>query len=426
MTLQELYDVSNLFSSHKKISYISRISDNVILLQLDSINYNIDLNKNTPNVYINNEFSKNKIYNAPFDIALQKINKSFLKSCKLDSMNKILILECEVKNKYKSISFFLYLEFITRFSNAILVNNNIIISALRFYETNEREIMPRAIFTPLKQPNFVKNLIKNDINLTREKLLQNYTNTKNIELENKRKILIHSLMQKINKLESILINLPNIKDLENKRLESLELANFILLNLDSIPKYAKSIEINGKQYEIPIESKPSLASDKLFRNSKKLKQKIQNIYIQKENLESKITFLHNKLDFAKCATLEELNILQQKKTMSKKETKKYYETFYINGIRVSMGRNASENIKLLKDSKADFYWLHILNIPSSHLIIHAKNVDSKVLEYAGTFLAKLNGINGKIVIDYTKRKFVKITQGSNVVYSKESKLHLNI
>ena len=51
----------------------------------------------------------------------------------------------------------------------------------------------------------------------------------------------------------------------------------------------------------------------------------------------------------------------------------------------------------------------------------------QVLEYAGILLAKLCGIkDNKIVIDYTKRRFVRLTQGAHVVYAKENKLHLQL
>lgn len=50
-----------------------------------------------------------------------------------------------------------------------------------------------------------------------------------------------------------------------------------------------------------------------------------------------------------------------------------------------------------------------------------------MLEYAGILLAKLCGIkDNKIVIDYTKRRFVRLTQGAHVVYAKENKLHLQL
>ncbi|RDU62696.1 DUF814 domain-containing protein [Helicobacter didelphidarum] len=427
MRLQELHDIANLFSFHKVITHIMRLDDNSILLRLDCVNYCIDLNKSSPQVYILQNPLRKKIYNAPFDIALSKyIYKANLKSCRLDGMNKILILQCEIKNKYKSMLINLHIEMINRNTNVILVQNNIIISALRFSNT-ERIIAPKISFTPVLQPCFTKILIDGNLADIKEKLLQNYENMQKIKLEECRKILVYSLHNKLKKLEALVKSFPNIVELKKQREEKIMLANYILMHLDSIPIYSTQIIVNDISYEIPKECKMSLVSDKLFKQAKKIQQKILHSNIQKENLESKITFLKNQLTYVGHANLDELHILQQKQKGRKKEAKKYYETFYIDGIRISMGRNAQENIKLLKDSKADFIWLHILNIPSSHLIIHASKVDFPILEYAGTLLARLCGINnGKIVIDYTKRKFVKIIQGSNVVYSKESKLHLNL
>lgn len=428
MTLQELNDIANLFASHTNIS-ASRVSDNVILLRLDSINYNIDLNKTSPRIYINNEIIKPKMYNAPFDIALQKyLQRATLLSCRLDNMNKILILKCQNQNKYKSTQITLYLEFIPRLSNAVIVKDDIVVSALRFF--SDRNAL-HSRFSPLPQPKFNKILESNSIDSTKKMLENNYKNLQNELLESRRQILSNQCKKKLEKLDSILRNLPNIAQLEAQKTQNIMLANYILANLDSIPKYASKICVNGVDYEIPSLAKSSLVSDKLFKNAKKLKQKIQNINLQIQNLESKISFLQKQMKFIEKANLGELAILdkssvKQANLKNKNSVKKQYESFFIESTRISVGRNASENIKVLQDSKADFYWLHILDVPSSHLIIHSNKLDSNILLRAGTFLAKLNGISGKVVIDYTKRKFVKLSHTSHVTYSKAQKLHLDI
>ncbi len=428
MQLQQLYDIANLFQSHKIIKYIARLNDNIIIMQLDDIHYCIDLNKANPQVYIDSNTLKSKTYNAPFDIALSKyLYKSNIKKCYVDGMNKILIMECEFKNNYKSLQTTFQLEFINRLTNAIISNNNIIISALRFYNTANRQILPKIKLIKMEQPDFIKHISPKDKQATINELIKNKESRDNMLIEQQRNKILNILNLKLNKLINIFESLPEISSLEQEKEKKTMIANYILLNLDSIKSYTKYISINGNLYEIPEKKKPSMVSDYLFRQVKKIKQKIKHIHIQKENLESKITFLHNQISFTKTANKNELIMLTPPKKESKKEKKKCYENFYIDGIRISIGRNEQENTQLLKDSKADFIWLHIVNIPSSHLIIHANNVNLQILEYAGTLLARLNGIkDNKIVIDYTKRRFIKITQGANVVYSKEKKLHLHI
>ncbi len=428
MKLQQLYDVASLFKSHKVIVYIARLSDNIILMQLDNIHYCIDLDRGNPQIYIDKNTIKSKIYNAPFDIALSKyLYKSNILDCSVDGMNKILIIKCEFKNAYKSLQTIFQLEFISHFTNAIILHDNIVISALRFYNVGDRQILPKLALTKMPQPNFFKQIKIQDKEKIINELLDNREIREKLLIEQKRKKILNNLYIKISKLEKLIKSLPKILDLEQDRDTKLMIANYILANLDSIPSYTKNININGILYDIPSEKKPSIVSNLLFKQVKKLKQKINHIHIQKDNLESKVTFLNNQISFAKIANKNELIILTSQKKENKKSIKKHYESFYIDGIRISIGRNEQENIQLLKDSKADFIWMHIVNIPSSHLIIHANNVNLCILEYAGTLLARFCGIkNNKIMIDYTKRRFVKVIQGANVIYSKEKKLNLNI
>ncbi|WP_104747240.1 DUF814 domain-containing protein [Helicobacter bilis] len=428
MKLQLLHDIARLFCTHKMVTYIARVSDNVIHIRLDSINYFIDLNKGNPRIYSSEGILKTKQYNAPFDIAMSKyIYKANIKTCKLDGMNKILKLYCTYKSTYKSIETLFQIELINRATNAIIVQDDRIISALRFSDSLKRAILPKMPLAPLDQPHFLKTFTDNSTEDTLQMLREEYNIMQKSLLDQKREKVLQNLETKKAKLTKLLESLPDIDTLTKERETNFMLANYILTHLDSIPNYATNLTIDNITYEIPCANKPSLASDKLFKQTKKLKQKIEHIHKQQDNLESKITFLNNQIDFAKYANSQSLGILMPKKHTTKKLQKSHYASFYIDGVKISIGRNERENIRLLQDSKGDFLWLHICDIPSSHLIIHANKVSDQVLEYAGILLAKLCGIkDNKIVIDYTKRRFVRLTQGAHVVYAKENKLHLQL
>ena len=73
-------------------------------------------------------------------------------------MNKILIIESETKNAYKTLHMQLHIELISRATNAIVVHNGAIISALRFHTLHNREITAKAKFAPMPQPHFSKKL----------------------------------------------------------------------------------------------------------------------------------------------------------------------------------------------------------------------------------------------------------------------------
>ena len=126
--------------------------------------------------------------------------------------------------------------------------------------------------------------------------------------------------------------------------------------------------------------------------------------------------------------LNDLQILDShSQKENKNKTSKSFENFFIEGFKVSIGKNQRENIALLKEAKADDIWMHIRNIPSSHLIIHCgKNkIPEIILQKAAKILVGfLKSFNGNYEVDYTKRKFVKITQGANVTYAKEQTLQI--
>ncbi|EFR48280.1 hypothetical protein HCMG_00453 [Helicobacter canadensis MIT 98-5491] len=127
--------------------------------------------------------------------------------------------------------------------------------------------------------------------------------------------------------------------------------------------------------------------------------------------------------------LNDLQILDSnsQKEAKQKKNSKSFESFFIEGFKVSIGKNEKENIALLKEAKADDIWMHIRDIPSSHLIIHCgKNkIPDIILQKAAKILVGfLKSFSGNYEVDYTKRKFVKITQGANVIYGKEQTLQI--
>ena len=98
-------------------------------------------------------------------------------------------------------------------------------------------------------------------------------------------------------------------------------------------------------------------------------------------------------------------------------------------MKISIGRNEREYIKLLESARADDLWMHIRDIPSSHLIIHCgKNALAESIIYkAGEILLGVSGLKqGDFLVDYTKRKFVKITSGACVIFSKHQSLRYRV
>ncbi len=190
--------------------------------------------------------------------------------------------------------------------------------------------------------------------------------------------------------------------------------------------------IESKILQIPIPKEIASFSDLAqyyFLLSKKYAKKAQNLHLQIENLQDSLRFLDSQKALVQRATsFEELKIFTPHKQKGKKSDKKSgtaFEVFFIAGVKVGVGKNASQNIALLKAASAEDIWLHVRDVPSSHMILFCgkTKIAESVLQKAGQILIELCGIKrGNLSVDYTKRKFVKITQGANVVYAKYQRL----
>jgi len=165
-------------------------------------------------------------------------------------------------------------------------------------------------------------------------------------------------------------------------------------------------------------------SDYYFNLSKRAKAKAKNVHIEQENLSSKKTFYENiyyALEQANTPYELELLVPKRAKSLRKKEKLREGELFWIENYKVMVGRNAKENQKLLELAKANDVWMHIRGVPSSHVIIRTdkQNLPESVIEAAAKLCVDFSVKNaGDYEVDYTKRKFVKMQEGSNVFYNK--------
>lgn len=235
--------------------------------------------------------------------------------------------------------------------------------------------------------------------------------------------------KKIKKFEQLLNKLPNEDKLNTQAIEHKNTANLILANLYQIKPYdtkLKTYDFEGNEVSItlPKDVKVNRISDYYFNLSKRAKSKAKNIHIEKENLESKKAFYENilyALEQAKTPYELELLVPKRAKSLRKKEKLKEGELFWIEGYKVLVGRNANENQKLLEIAKANDLWMHIRDIRSSHVIIRTdkQNLPDSVIQAAAKLCVDFSVKSpGDYEVDYTKRKFVKVQEASNVLYNK--------
>lgn len=439
MNVCVLEEIAKFFKSFHIINHCGRVSDNLIKLVLDSRIFYIDLSKGKSTIFCDDSVDFGlKTYNAPFDIALKKYCiKAEILDCNIDGNNRILRLKMRKNLQYKMLESTLQLEFTGKYTNAIILDNDcVILESLRKITQNSRIVKNGIVLASLPQQKSVKKVAlecdilsflyqnKNDENI------RNLIQAKNSALQN--------ISQKIKKLIILKENLPHKKELESQSQNYAIIGELLPLNNNAkiIDNMIELKDYNGNKLVFSvgddIDFRKNLINE-FFTKSKKLKAKAENISLQSQNLDENIAFLESKINLINLAkNINDIKIITQKHKQNrakKQDITSKYESFFIKNFKVSIGKNERENIALLKDARSDDVWMHIRDIPSSHLIIHSgkMQVKDEILQKAGEILvgfAKLKG--GNFLVDYTKRKFVKVKEGANVIYSNHRTIIIKI
>lgn len=434
MNLYILKQVAHLFKSYKKVNYIGRIDDNLIKLCLDNKTFFVNLEKSKSSIFcFDDGFVGSKNYKAPFDFALQKYClKANIVDCDIDGNNRILLLKLHKKLDYKEIFCILQLEFTGKYTNAIILDfNNIILESLRKISCNTRIIKNGIKLSALPQQ---ENFTIKEIDFGGDILKYLYSSYKKILDENLQSYkisTISSLQNKRDKLINLLDNLPSKDELIEKSKYYSNIGYIMQnnMNLDFNKKPVLIRDYNGDEIVLNLDDftskNASLLINECFAKSKKLNLKSKNIALQEENLKENIEFLDSKIEFIRNAkNISDIKIINPKNIQNNHNvTKLQYESFFVEGIKISIGKNKNQNIALLKDAKANDIWMHIRNIPSSHLIIHCSknNIREEIINKACEILVSFCPIKiGTFDVDYTRRRFVKIKEGANVLYSNYS------
>jgi predicted ribosome quality control (RQC) complex YloA/Tae2 family protein len=370
-------------------------------------------------------------YNAPFDTLLHTLmSASKIISVDVPNDDRILRLTLAPKSSYKDKIIYLQLEFTGKNTNAILIDDNeVIIEALRHIDADSsfrviRPGMELLAIPPFTRTEETKEIV--DIDAYLEDTFTQIQAKKLIELK-KQKLSVTA--KKSQKLAQLLEKLPNKESLAQQAKEYKGYGNLILANLYQIKPYdtkLKTYDFEGNEITIklPKNIKVNRMSDYFFNLAKRAQSKAKNVHIEQENLQSKKDFYDNiyyALEQAKDPYQLELLVPKRAKSQRKKERLKEGELFWIEDYKVLVGRNSNENQKLLEIAKANDLWMHIRNVPSSHVIIRTdkQNLPDSVLRAAAKLCVDFSVKNpGDYEVDYTKRKFVKVQEGSNVLYNK--------
>ncbi len=430
-----LEQIATKLNSYRKIYAIERVADTILKVAFDGDNaYYFDMKKGDAHIFKCNNLKKAKIYQAPFDLVLKKrFANSLIKEVKLHPRDNILQIVTTLHSKYKELSTTLQFEFTGRHTNIIILDDKgIVLEALRHIDISNsfREVKVGVELLELPPREFKPKIsTKEKIEDIDEYLYKIYTQKEELRLEVLKKSKLSNIDKKLKKLQKIFFSLEDEETLLKKAQKYELWGNIILSNIYKINNYQTKVVLNdfeGNELEIELPPKaktPAMAADLFFKRSKKFKQKAKHSSIERENLESKIAFLQNlknMVTLAKSSDEVELLVPKQKRTDKKERNlDSNIENFYILGYKISIGKNEKGNAKLLKSAKMGDIWMHLKDIPSTHVIISnaKKSPPSEVLEFGAKLCVNFTTAQtGTFLVDYTYRRDVKVIQGAKVEY----------
>ncbi|MEA3419624.1 MAG: NFACT RNA binding domain-containing protein [Campylobacterota bacterium] len=438
MKLYELRAVAEHLSHFDFIRNAKRVDDNTIELIFDKENsYFFNMTRGHSFIYKTKSQRPLKSYQAPFDNLLHSlVGNSKILTIETQGYDRILRFTLAPKSSYKDKKIALQFEFTGKNTNAILIDEGeTIIEALRHVDAERsfRIIRPGAALLPL--PPYERKEEQRSIDNIDTLLRENWGKFESKRIEGLKKQKLSTVKKKIDKLAGLLDKLPDENELKEEEKKYRNYGNIVLANLYQIKPYdtkLKTYDFDGQEVTITLPKGlvTNRISEHFFNLAKRARNKAKNIHIEKENLSSKMAFyqnIHYAVENAEDAYELELLVPRRGKSQRKKEKLKECEFFWIEDYKVLVGRNSSENQKLLKIAKSNDLWMHIRDVPSSHVIIKTdkQNLPQNVIEAAAKLCVDFSVKNpGEYDVDYTKRKFVKIQEGSNVLYNKYDTLRV--
>lgn len=191
---------------------------------------------------------------------------------------------------------------------------------------------------------------------------------------------------------------------------------------------------------VPLDAAKSAPENaaRCFKQYKKSRAAREYALSRKDDLIGEIAYLEGQLDnIEKCQTSAELNEIREelvaggflradqgKKRAAKSALSKPMRYVSSDGVPLYVGKNNRQNEQLtLRQAASENYFVHVKNIPGSHVLIECEGEPpERTLNEAcqlAAFYSKAKG-SASVPVDYTPRKYVKKPSGARpgmVIYS---------
>lgn len=415
-----------------------RYDDTGIRLIFDRDNsWNFDMQRGNSTISIGETANRGKIYQAPFDVLLAKrFNRASVQSVSLHNNDKIIRITASTSGSYKSETTILQLEFTGKHTNIILLDKDgVVLEALRHIdeEVSTRSVRVGQKLSEIPKPPYEpQHYPLADVRLFLLEEFRHRSNDRLERLKKEKKVLLQKRLAQLKKHLDALEDEPFLMEESQK---SQYAGHLVLANLDGIKPYEKVAELtnfDGTPIRLDLPSGCTSASgcaESFFKRSKKAKQKAIGVYQERTNLEAKIRHLELFIQTVEeASTPEEIALLfPAKATGSKHKPSDLIAEFWIEGVKVSLGKSEKGNIELLKNAKARDIWMHLKDRPSAHVVITTdkQQLPDRLLEAAAKLCVDFSVFEkGRYLVDYTPRREVKVQEGANVLYTNYKTLNI--
>lgn len=432
MKLSHLRQIVLYMQKFKKISSVHRVSDTILKVAFDRDDeLYFDMQRSNSKIFKCASYARSKVYNAPFDVLLAKrFNRADVLHVELFGDDKIVRLKTSLASAYKELTTYLQFEFTGKYTNVIILDEDgIVLEALRHVDiySSFREV--RVGQKLLDVPCAPYKAKEHPIDDVEKFLYKEYEKEASDRLAALKKQKISYLFKKLKKLQGLYEGLEDEDELKMLSDGYNRTANLVLANIYKIKPYTKVLELedyDGSKIKVELDREFSSASamaNSLFTKSKKAKQRASHLHIERESLESKIEhlklFIHTVEEAKDIAKIELLfpKRAQMKKTKQNDST----ETFWVEGYKVSLGKNEKGNVELLKNARSRDIWIHMKERPSAHVVITTdkQNVPLSVISEAARLCVDFTVFEkGRYLVDYTQRREVSVQERANVLYNK--------
>lgn len=188
---------------------------------------------------------------------------------------------------------------------------------------------------------------------------------------------------------------------------------------------------------------PSQNAQRYFKKYQKLKNAISYIKTQIELTQNEIKYfeeIQSQLELALPQDLNDIQIeLENEGYLKKKNLKKRKQRTKVNqpeifwasdGTKISVGKNNLQNEKLtLHTARKNEYWLHVKNVPGSHVIVHTADPSEETLVEAAILAAYFSKSrdSANVPVDYVQVRKIRKPNGAKpgfVIYEGQKTLYV--